>query len=180
MSGRHEPPSNRSFYLSLATSTLRFAIIVALVVSGVLLINRAFPEGGTAALPPSGGLSSTPPPTTAPPTTPPPKSSPQIEGVRIGVFNGTNVTGLAAETASTLEKKFGYIQAQLGDTPQKPLAQTTLYYRTADDKIEAQALAQNFFKGLKVVISHLPAETGVDKSVQVAIYLGTDYVASQQ
>ena len=165
----------------MATSTLRFAIIVALVAGGVLLINRAFPEGGTAALPPGGAAPSTKPSgSTAPPTTPPPKQSPQIEGVRIGIFNGTNVTGLAAETANTLEKKFGYIQAQLGDTPQKPLAQTTLYYRTAADKIEAQALERNFFKGLKVVIAHLPAGTGVDKSVQVAIYLGTDYVASQQ
>jgi hypothetical protein len=34
MSGRHEPPSKRSFYLSVATSTLRFAIVVALVVGG--------------------------------------------------------------------------------------------------------------------------------------------------
>ena len=40
--GRHQPPTNRSFYLSLAASTIRFAIIVALVVGGVVVINQAF------------------------------------------------------------------------------------------------------------------------------------------
>ena len=51
MTGRHQPPSNRSFYLSLATSTLRAAIVIALVV-GIVVINSAFPESGV-----SGGTS---------------------------------------------------------------------------------------------------------------------------
>src|SRR5918994_6370652 len=42
--GRHEPPTNRSFYLSMGASMLRFALIVALVVGGIALINQAFPE----------------------------------------------------------------------------------------------------------------------------------------
>jgi hypothetical protein len=98
-------------------------------------------------------------------------------GVRVGVFNGAGVTGLAATTASQLEKK-GYVPAQVTDAP-SPVAVTTIYFRAADDRIEAEALAANFFKDLEVKISRLPASaTNVEKKVQVAIYLGTDYATA--
>ncbi|MGH2528972.1 MAG: LytR C-terminal domain-containing protein, partial [Actinomycetota bacterium] len=129
MSGRHEPPSERSFYFSLATSTLRFALIVALVVGGVVLIDQAFPQGGTAAPPPSGATSS-PSPSASPSASPKGKPSPQVVGVRIGVFNGAGVTGLAADTAAQLEKDYGYVPAQVADAP-SPVAATTVYYRVA-------------------------------------------------
>jgi hypothetical protein len=179
MSGRHEPPSDRSFYFSLATSTLRFALIVALVVGGVVLIDQAFPTGGRAAQPPGTGANPSPSPSASPSASPSGRPSPQIVGVRVGVFNGANVTGLAAATASQLEKKYGYVPAQVTDAP-SPVAATTIYYRTADDRIEAEALAANFFTGLDVKISRLPASaTNVEKKVQVAIYLGTDYASAQ-
>ena len=179
MSGRHEPPSDRSFYFSLATSTLRFALIVALVVGGVVLIDQAFPKGGVAA--PAPGVSSSPStsPSTRPSSSPSGTPSPQIVGVRIGLFNGTAVTGLAATTASTLEKRYGYVPAQVTDAP-SPVAVTTIYYRTAEDRVEAEALAANFFTGPEVKISRLPASsTNVEKKVQVAIYLGNDYASAQ-
>jgi hypothetical protein len=179
MSGRHEPPSDRSFYFSLATSTLRFALIVALVVGGVVLIDQAFPKGGVAA--PAPGVSSSPSPSPSSTTSPSPSGtpSPQIVGVRIGVFNGTGVTGLASETAITLENDSGYVPAQVTDAP-SPVAVTTLYYRTAQDRVEAEALAANFFTDLEVKISRLPASaTNVLKRVQVAIYLGNDYASAQ-
>jgi hypothetical protein len=98
-------------------------------------------------------------------------------GVRVGLFNGAGVTGLAAATASQLEKKYGYVPAQVTDAP-GPVATTTIYYRTAGDRIEAQALATNFFPELDVKISRLTdSQTNVEKKVQVAIYLGTDYAA---
>jgi LytR cell envelope-related transcriptional attenuator len=178
MSGRHEPPSDRSFYFSLATSTIRFALIVALVVGGVVLIDQAFPQGGTAAPPPSGA-SPSPSPTTSPSSSPKEKPSPQIVGVRIGVFNGAGVTGLAAATASQLEKDYGYVPAQVADAP-SPVAATTVYYRLAGDRIEAESLARNFFPDLDVKVSRLPeTATNVEKKVQVAIYLGTDYASAQ-
>ena len=178
MSGRHEPPSDRSFYFSLATSTLRFALIVALVVGGVVLIDQAFPQGGTAAPPPSG-TSPSPSPSASPSASPQGRPSPEVVGVRIGVFNGAGVTGLAAETASQLEKDYGYVPAQVADAP-SPVAVTTVYYRVAGDRIEAEALARNFFPELDVEISRLPATaTNVEKKVQVAIYLGTDYASAQ-
>jgi hypothetical protein len=178
MSGRHEPPSDRSFYFSLATSTLRFALIVALIVGGVVLIDQAFPKGGVAA--PAPGVSSSPStsPSTSPSASPTGTPSPQIVGVRIGVFNGAGVTGLAATTASTLEKRYGYVPAQVTDAP-SPVAVTTIYYRTAEDRVEAEALAANFFTGIEVKISRLPASaTNVEKKVQVAIYLGSDYASA--
>jgi len=179
MSGRHEPPSDRSLYFSLATSTLRFALIVALVVGGVVLIDQAFPKGGTAAPPPGASSSSSPSPSASPSGSPSGTPSPQIVGVRIGVFNGAGVTGLAATTASTLEKRYGYVPAQVTDAP-SPVAVTTIYYRTAKDRVEAEALAANFFPDLEVKISRLPGSaTNVEKKVQVAIYLGTDYASAQ-
>ena len=179
MSGRHEPPSDRSFYFSLATSTLRFALIVALVVGGVVLIDQAFPKGGTVAPPPGASSSSSPAPSATPSGSPSGTPSPQIVGVRIGVFNGAGVTGLAATTASKLEKQYGYVPAQVTDAP-SPVAVTTIYYRSADDRIEAEALAANFFSGLDVKISRLPASaTNVEQKVQVAIYLGSDYASAQ-
>ena len=179
MSGRHEPPSDRSFYFSLATSTLRFALIVALVVGGVVLIDQAFPKGGTTAPPPGASSSSSPSPSAPPSGSPSGTPSPQIVGVRIGVFNGAGVTGLAATTASKLEKQYGYVPAQVTDAP-SPVAVTTIYYRSADDRIEAEALAANFFSGLDVKISRLPASaTNVEQKVQVAIYLGSDYASAQ-
>ena len=58
--GSHQPPTNRSFYLSLAASTLRFAIIVALVIGGIVVIDQAFPalssdDGGGTTAPITGG-----------------------------------------------------------------------------------------------------------------------------
>jgi hypothetical protein len=176
--GAHEPPTNRSFYISVATSTLRFAIIVALVVGGILLINQAFPEGATSTLPGGSPQAVSPSPSSSPTHTPKPKPSPTIVGVRLGVYNGTTVTGLAAQVMSTLQQKYGYVAQAVGNTP-APVAQTTLYYRTARDKVEAQALAHNFFKHLDVQITKLQPGTDIPKQVQVAIYLGNDYAATK-
>lgn len=183
MSGRHEPPSKRSFYFSLATSTLRFAIIVILVVGGIVLMNRAFPEQATSALPGStGSPSPSVTPTVGATETPTGQPSPQVEGVRIALFNGTSVTGLAGTAAERLERRFGYVIAQTPADAPSPVAQTTLYYRTVSDKVEAEALAATYFKGLDDVrVARLPSRTGnVDDSVQVAIYLGNDYAATQE
>jgi hypothetical protein len=181
MSGKHEPPTNRSFYLSVGTSTLRFAIIVALVVGGVLLINQAFPVlgssgGGTI---PNGGPGVSPSPSPSPSPSKPPKTSPspQVVGVRIAVFNGTSVSGLAADTLTTITKKYGMVAAQDPADATSDVAQTTLYYRSPADEVEAQFLADDFFTSLDVQISRLEPGTNVSRDVQVAIYLGNDYAA---
>ncbi len=180
MSGAHEPPTGRSFHFSLATSTLRFAIIVALVVGGILLINQAFPGGTeTGGLPGGGpGVTSSPSPTSEPTKPPKEEPSPQVVGVRIAVFNGTSVSGLAADTLANLQEDYGMVAAQEPADAPSPVAVTTIYYRSPKDQVEAEFLAQDFFRKLEVKIARLePGTADVDRDVQVAIYLGTDYAA---
>lgn len=180
MSGKHEPPTNRSFYFSLATSTLRFVIIAALVVGGVFVINRAF-VGEVPTAPPSGGGSTGPtsPPTPSPTKPPKEEPSPAVVGVHIAVFNGTEVTGLAGDTADTLQKEYGYVIDDVGDAPNKPVPTTTLYFRAPKDKVEAEFLADDFFKGIDVTVERLPSGSDVQRSVQVSIVLGNDYATAQ-
>jgi len=99
--------------------------------------------------------------------------------VHLGVFNGTTVDLLAANTATKLEEKYGYVVDQVADAPSQ-VEITTLYFRRPKDKVEARYLADHFFKDLEAKIARLPAGTDVETSVQVAVYLGNDYAATQQ
>lgn len=188
MSGKHEPPSKRSFYLSLATSTLRFAIVVALVVGGVVVINSAFPDtsgggGGGTTIPDGGGLTGPTSPTgptgnTGPtgPTGDGGQQEPDIVGMKVAVRNGTGVSGLAGDTAADLEEEYGVDAIQVDDAPQT-VTVTTIYYRSPSSEDEAELLAREYFKKIEPEIAKLEAGSGVDKDVQLAIYLGTDYAA---
>jgi hypothetical protein len=185
----HQPPTNRSFYLSLAASTLRFAIIVALVVGGIVVIDQAFstssPDGGGgggATVPPTGGtFGSTGTDATGPTgetatdgTRPEP--SPTVVGVRIAVFNGAGVSGLAGDTQARLEE-LGYIATQDPADAPTPYPVTTIYYNAPKDRVEADYLANSFFKKLDgVEVVRLEPDTAdIDPSTQVAIFLGNDY-----
>lgn len=187
--GTHEPPTNRSFYLSVAASTLRFAIIVALVIGGVVVIDQAFPatpsvdEGVGVTVPIDGGdipVSESPSPE-APTgaTAEQPLPSPTVLGVRIAVFNGTGVSGLAGETQIQLTDEYGYVAAQDPADAPAPVAVTTIYYRANKDEVEAEFLAGDFFKELdNVKIQKLePGTEDVGRDVQLSIYLGNDYAA---
>jgi hypothetical protein len=178
----------------LAASTLRFAIIVALVVGGIVVIDQAFPAlgdggdggggGGGATTPLTGGTlggtggTDTTGPTGATTATggTGAEPSPTVIGVRIAVFNGAGVSGLAGETQAQLEE-LGYIATQ--DPADAPTSYpvTTLYYTTPKDKVEANYLASSFFKKLDgVEVVRLEPDTAdIDPSTQVAIFLGNDY-----
>lgn len=186
----HQPQTNRSFYLSLAASTLRFAIIVALVIGGIVVIDQAFPAlgdggggGGGATTPLTGGTlggtggTDTTGPTGATTTGETgAEPSPTVVGVRIAVFNGAGVSGLAGETQAQLEE-LGYIATQ--DPADAPTSYpvTTLYYSAPKDKVEADYLASSFFKKLDgvEVVRLTPDTADIDPSTQVAIFLGNDY-----
>jgi LytR cell envelope-related transcriptional attenuator len=187
--GRHEPPTDRSFYLSVAASTIRVVLVAALVVAGVVLINQAFPDtaasgggatpnGGGGGLTPTGATGPSPSPgatggTTGQPVDTP---SPTITGTKIAVFNGTGVTGLAGDVTTALEQQ-GYVAAQEPADAPSDVADTTLYYRTNQDKVEAEYLANTFFKKISdtVRVAKLQSGTDVNRDVQVAIFLGNDY-----
>jgi len=192
--GSHQPPTNRSFYLSLAASTLRFAIIVALVIGGIVVIDQAFPAlssgdgGGGGTTPPitggtvggtgnTGATGATGATATGP--TGADAEPPTTEGVRIAVFKGTDESGLAGETQLRLEERYGYIATQ--DPADAPAAYpvTTIYYNAPKDKVQAEYLAGDFFKKLDgVEVVRLDPGTGdIDPSTQLAIFLGNDYAA---
>lgn len=183
--GTHEPPTSRSFYLSLAASTLRFVIVVALVIGGIVVIDQAFrpvaSSGDDTATPglddggPTVSESPSPEPTgpTGPTDTAPATPTP---GTRIAVFNGAGVTGLAGATQDKLENKFGYVAAQ-DPADAAPLPTTTIYYRAPRDQAEAEALAATFFKKLDgvEVVRLEPGIADIDRTVELAIFLGNDY-----
>ena len=102
--------------------------------------------------------------------------SPTVVGVRIAVFNGAGVSGLAGETQVQLEE-LGYIATQ--DPADAPTSYpvTTLYYTAPKDKVEADYLASSFFKKLDgvEVVRLTPDTADIDPSTQVAIFLGNDY-----
>jgi hypothetical protein len=183
--GRHEPPTNRSLYLSVAASTLRFAIIVALVVGGVVVINQAFPDtssGGTGALPDGGAPTVTESPSPSPEVTEEPRNepSPTIAGTIIVVMNASGVEGLAGDTTELLVDEFGYEGLEPGTAPTLSDT-TTIYYRTRRDKVEADFLENDrFFRKISdtIRVAKLPAGEDIPEEAQLAIYIGTDYAAS--
>jgi LytR cell envelope-related transcriptional attenuator len=191
--GTHEPPTNRSFYFSLAASTIRFAIILALVIGGVVVIDQAFQapassgsggdgDGGDVPGLTGGGPTTTESPQPTAPTGATgdnePEPSPQVEGVRVAVFNGAGVTGLAADTMLALEDDYGYVEAQPPADAPAAYSVTTIFYRGASNKIEAEFLAEDFFKPLDVDIKRLqPGTADINQDVQLAIFLGSDYAA---
>ncbi len=187
----HQPPTNRSFYLSLGASTLRFAIIVALVIGGIVVIDQAFSasssgdgggDGGGATVPPTGGTfggtgtSATGPTGETATDGTRPEPSPTVVGVRIAVFNGAGVSGLAGDTQARLEE-LGYIATQDPADAPTPYPVTTIYYNAPKDRVEADYLATSFFKKLDgVEVVRLEPDTAdIDPSTQVAIFLGNDY-----
>ncbi len=193
--GSHQPPTNRSFYLSLAASTLRFAIIVALVIGGIVVIDQAFPalssgdgDGGGGTTPPitggtvggtgeTGATGATGATATGP--TGVDAEPPTTEGVRIAVFNGTEASGLAGETQTQLVDDYGYIATQ--DPADAPAAYpvTTIYFNAPKDRVQAEYLASDFFKKLDdvEVVRLEPGTADIDPSTQLAIFLGNDYAA---
>jgi hypothetical protein len=184
--GEHEPPTNRSFYLSLGASALRFIIIIALVVGGIVVIDQAFPAADTgdgATAPLDGGVDVTGPTgETADPTGPTaetgrePAPSPKVIGVRIAVFNGAGASGLAADTQTLLEEE-GYIAVQDPADAPAPYPVTTIYYRAPKDEIEAEHLANSFFGDLDgvEVVRLEPGTANIDRTAQLAVFLGDDY-----
>ena len=156
-------------------TALRAFLVVAAVVLGAIIIANGFPRGRPA--PAAGGAPTT---TSAVPThtsTPSPSATqPQCvaQGVEVAIENGTDVTGLAAATAATLQTK-GYVPGDIGNAP-TTLTTTALYYNGSENKFEAKCLKKMVFK--TAVIKPLPSGTGLPVSTDVAVYLGDDYASA--
>jgi LytR cell envelope-related transcriptional attenuator len=166
--------------------TARIVIILALAVGGIAVLANGF-ASGTVVPPPSGGGSETTSPSESSPTSSPsqpPKEtpSPQIEGVLIAVFNGTNETGLAAEVQQLLEAD-GYVAAQdPADADPKPVPKTIVYFRggadAAQNRSNARYIADTYFDGAKVSLLDQELAVDIAADAQAIIIVGVDYVGA--
>ena len=175
MTGKHEPPSTTTFYVSLATATLRAALVVAALVVGLFVLSRAFPQEETPTPQATGGPPTTPPTETTPPTdeetTPPPdQPSPDVQGVRLAVLNGTSETGLAAATVERLKERGYRVDREDIGNAQSTYSVTTLFFRK-DSRLEARHLRNTVFKGAKLE----PATASLDPDVRITVALGEDW-----
>jgi hypothetical protein len=167
------------------TGTARIVIIVALLITGGLVLANAFGDSGVAAAGgPSGGGSSPTPSSSASVSgtqspTPPPTPDPQApKDVAVAVFNGTSSIGLAGTVMDQLHAD-GYKVGQVpADAPTKPVDKTAVYFvggpDAAQNQSDATALADKYYKGAKV--RELSADLGdlVDKGVQVVVVVGVN------
>lgn len=171
MAGKHEPPSTGSFYLSVATSTLRAAIIVAAIVLGGVVLANAFP--GTVAETPRTGVTTTPGPSPTPTGTRPASPAPAVEGAILQVLNGTSIDGLATETAGCLRDAGAVIPDENLGEPPEDYAITTLLFVPGQRPL-AEVLEGRFFPEARVVGRQVDPDF---PDVQVTVILGDDYEA---
>lgn len=187
MAGKHEPVSKRSFYYSVTTAALRGILVITALVLGVFVLSKAFPTAGEVADPEgqgqptdggSPGTTDSPSPTPTASTIPPQEeetTSPPEEVV-VQVLNGTDTEGLAATTATFLERK-GY---QIPDPPEGVgdaadfYDITTIFYRQ-DSKTAAEELRDRFFPTADMQ----KAPSDADPAFNITLVLGADYAAEQ-
>jgi hypothetical protein len=177
LTGKHEPPSTATFYVSLATATLRAALVVAALVVGLFVLSRAFPQEETPVPQATGGAPTTPPtddettPPTDDETTPPTdQPSPDVQGVRLAVLNGTSETGLAAATVDRLKDRGYRVDRDDIGNAQSTYSVTTLFFRN-DSRLEARHLRDTVFKGAKLE----PATASLNPDVRITVALGEDW-----
>jgi hypothetical protein len=163
----------------VATSTLRTAVIVALLVGGVLVLTQVFPEAersGFAARSPSPSPSPTATGSPSPDQTEPPEEvdCSQISGVSVAVYNGTSVAELAKDWQERLQDEGPWVFPHEADNAPATVNATTVYFRNAEkDRAAAVCLQEEHFPDGRV--RKLPAAaTNVPGNVRIAIYLGPD------
>lgn len=147
---------------------------MAALALGFLVLSKAFPSGDGA---PAGTPGGQPGTETSPAISPPVSPSPTREvlepldpsEISLQVLNGTEVSGLAADTAELLEQA-GYDVVTIGDA-EASYDMTTLFYKRKR-KVDAQLLQQAYFPSAKLEVA------GEDTKVDITINLGTDYAES--
>ena len=171
----------------MPTSTVRFAVIVALVIVGAVVIAQ-FPASRTNL----AGSSPSPTPSASASTGQngnngnggQQSGTEALAGVKVAVYNGTTQTGLAADVAAKLINRYSVkinssaSNSWILNAPSIPVDQTAVYFVTPADKAAATTLADAFFKKLPSppAVQKLPASSPAPAGVQVAVYVGTDYV----
>jgi len=177
----------------------RFLIVAALVVGGILLLGNAFETPQVAAsVPgpsptavkekpdkdkpeePAGGTD------TAGGTDSGSETKPDITGLRVAVFNATSEDGLAGEVDAKLTSApWNAEQAMQPGDSDESLDVSAVYYDEEENKAAAEFIAQRVLKVEDAVIEPIAKAPGVSvggvptdisKDVQVAVFVGADYL----
>ena len=173
MAGRHGPPSQTTFYLSLATAALRGLLVVAALALGFFVLSKAFPtgDGGPVTTPggDTGTISPLPSPSIAESPTrkaPEPRDPSQI---KVQVLNGTEVAGLAGDAAEILEES-GYDIVTVDDA-EAPYDTTTVFH-VPKRRVDAQLLRDAYYPTAVLEVAD------PDTKVDITVILGTDFSES--
>jgi hypothetical protein len=169
--GKHESGGRKAFYLSMATSTLRGLILVALVALGFLGLTKLFPQNTSLGVTPgSSSITSprspgaTPSASTSPSKTRKPRPKAQVT---VLVLNGTSRNFFGAEVSQSL-KDDGY-KVKTPQTYSKKI-QTTIIYYQSDSLPEAQRLQRQRFQGSELK----PAPATLSSDIDLEVILGAD------
>ena len=118
MSGRHEPSSPATFWISLSTAVLRAGLVVAAVVLGIFVLSKAFPTADEEPPPVAGtGAPETTETETGDAETPDgggggqgtqPPGTPDVQGIEVAVLNGAGITDLASCVADEVVRRLGF------------------------------------------------------------------------
>lgn len=178
----------------MGTRFSRIAILVVFALGGAALIQSGFPQGGVSAeiLPspspvgvPGGGSSADAGSDTGADAEPSPSSIPivtvvsvdDLEGLKVAVYNGTTATGLAADTMTRLQDRFGMVNAQTGNS-EMAFPITEIRYAAGYEE-HALLLAREFFGALAGAITIEPLDPALAElyGVVLLITLGADWAA---
>jgi hypothetical protein len=151
VSAKHEPSSSTTFWVSLSTSVIRGALVVAAVVLGLFVASRAFPTSDEAPTPP---IVETDEEQTPVEEEPPgqggggngqqqPQEPADPAGVKVSVLNGTGITNLAACVAEEVVEPLDYRVTKVDDATSDYEVTTISYRRTLE--ANARQLRQETF-----------------------------------
>jgi LytR cell envelope-related transcriptional attenuator len=175
LAGRHGPPSQTTFYLSLATAALRGLLVAAALALGFFVLSKAFPSGDAPSTTTPGEQQetlTTAAPVSPSPTDKPPRAAPEAKDpseITLQVLNGTDVSGLASDTAQLLEEQ-GYQISTIADA-ETSYEVTTLFHKPKA-KADAQFLADAIFSGAVLEVAD------DDIKVDITVNIGADYAAT--
>jgi hypothetical protein len=152
VSGKHEPTSPTTFWVSLSTSVIRGALVVAAVVLGLFVASRAFPSSDETPTPPVVETNEEQTPKDQESQTQGGGNGQQQQqqqepqdpaGVKVSVLNGTGITNLAACVAENVVEPLDYRVAKVDDAT-SDYEVTTISYRRAFEA-NARQLRQEAF-----------------------------------
>ena len=153
MSGRHEPSSSATFWISLSTAVLRAGLVVAAVVLGIFVLSKAFPSAEDVPPPTSDTAVSPEDTATETDTGEPqdggnggqnqPPQTPDVKGIEVAVLNGAGITDLASCVADQVVKDLGFKVGEVGNADSE-YEVTTIFF-TKKNRDAAQFLRDEGF-----------------------------------